>query len=57
MLEVVHLILLNAESGYDSVRRRAEVLYSIREGKVIAKTIPSKSFISVNEGKEVTFKR
>ena len=52
-----NLILLNAESGYDAVRRRAEVLYSIREGKVIAKTIPSKSFISVNEEKEVTFKR
>ena len=52
-----NLILLNAESGYDAVRRRAEVLYSIREGRVIAKTIPSKSFITVNEEKEVTFKR
>ena len=52
-----NLILLNSESGYDAVRRRAEVLYSIREGRVIAKTIPSKSFITVNEEKEVTFKR
>ena len=52
-----NLILLNAESGYDAVRRRAEVLYSIREGRVIAKTIPSKSYINVNEEKEVTFKR
>ena len=52
-----NLILLNAESGYDAVRRRAEVLYSIREGRVIAKTIPSKSYINMNEEKEVTFKR
>ena len=52
-----NLILLNAESGYDAVRRRAEVLYSIREGRVIAKTIPSKSYINMNEQKEVTFKR
>ena len=41
----------------DAVRRRAEVLYSIREGRVIAKTIPSKSYINMNEEKEVTFKR
>ena len=52
-----NLILLNAESGYDAVRRRAEILYSIREGKVIAKTIPSKTFVSINEEKEVNFKR
>lgn len=37
-----NLILLNAEGGYDAVRKRAEVLYSIREGRVIAKTVPSK---------------
>lgn len=52
-----NLILLNAESGYDAVRRRAEVLYSIREGRVIAKTIPSKSFINFEEEREVTFKK
>ena len=52
-----NLILLNAESGYDAVRRRAEVLYSIREGRVIAKTLPSKSFINLEEEKEITFKR
>ena len=42
---------------YDAVRRRAEVLYSIREGRVIAKTLPSKSFINLEEEKEITFKR
>ncbi|GAA0085702.1 hypothetical protein UT300007_21410 [Clostridium sp. CTA-7] len=52
-----NLILLNAESGYDAVRRRAEVLYSIRKGKVIVKTIPSKSFININKEKEVNFKK
>ena len=52
-----NLILLNAESGYDAVRRRAEVLYSIREGQVIAKTTPSKSFINMSEEKEINFKK
>lgn len=52
-----NLILLNADSGYDAVRRRAEVLYSIRKGKVISKTIPSKTIISVRDEKVVTFKR
>ncbi|MGL5480034.1 MAG: amidohydrolase family protein, partial [Clostridium sp.] len=52
-----NLILLNADSGYDAVRRRAEVLYSIRKGKVISKTIPSKTIISVRDEKIVTFKR
>ncbi|MGL5869003.1 cytosine deaminase [Clostridium chrysemydis] len=52
-----NLILLNADSGYDAVRRRADVLYSIRKGKVISKTIPSKTIISVRDEKVVTFKR
>ena len=52
-----NLILLNAESGYDAVRRRSEVLYSIREGQVIAKTTPSKSFINMSEEKEINFKK
>ena len=52
-----NLILLNAESGYDAVRRRAEVLYSIREGRVIAKTVPSKSYINMKEEKEINFKK
>lgn len=52
-----NLIILNAENGYDAIRKRAEVLYSIREGKIIAKTLPSKSFININEQKEITFKK
>ena len=51
-----NLILLNAESGYDAVRRRAEVLYSIRNGRVIAKTIPSKTCVYFNDEQEVTFR-
>ena len=51
------MIILPAENGYDAIRRQVPVYYSIREGRVIAKTIPSKSFITVNEEKEVTFKR
>lgn len=52
-----NLIILNAVNGYDAIRKRAEVLYSIREGKIIAKTLPSKSFININEQKEITFKK
>ena len=52
-----NLILLNAESGYDAVRRRAEVLYSIRNGRVIAKTIPSKTCVYFNDEQEVTFRK
>lgn len=52
-----NLILLNADSGYDAVRRRAEVLFSIRKGKVISKTIPSKTVLTARDEKVVTFKR
>ena len=52
-----NLILLNAESGYDAVRRRAEVLYSIREGRIIAKTIPSETFVNIDGEKEINFKK
>ena len=52
-----NLILLNADSGYDAVRRRVEVLYSIRNGKVIAKTIPSRTSVFFGEETEVTFKK
>lgn len=52
-----NLIILNAENGYDAIRKKAEVLYSIREGKIIAKTLPSKSFLNINEQKEITFKK
>lgn len=52
-----NLIILNAENGYDAVRRRAGVIYYIIEGQVIAKTIPSRSFINIDEEKEITFKK
>ena len=52
-----NLILLNAESGYDVVRRRAEVLYSIRKGKVISKTIPKETKVYLKEEKEVDYKK
>ncbi|CDM68230.1 Cytosine deaminase [Clostridium bornimense] len=52
-----NLILLNADSGYDAVRRRAEVLYSIRKGKVIAKTNPKETKVYLQEEKEVDYKK
>jgi cytosine/creatinine deaminase len=38
-------VLLNATSEYDAVRRQAVVSRSIREGRVIARTVPSESSI------------
>ena len=43
--------------SYDAVRRKAEVLYSIREGRIIVKTTPSKLYVNMDEEKEVTFRR
>ncbi len=53
-----NLIILPAESGYDAVRRQVPVLYSIRSGRVIAKTVPA--IISVLIGAEeevISFKK
>lgn len=36
-----HFLLLDADSDYDAVRRRATVLYSMRHGRVIAETTPA----------------
>lgn len=51
-----NLLILPAENGFDAVRRQTPVHYSIRQGKVIARTELAKSFI-VNEHDElVTFR-
>lgn len=36
-----NLIILNGESEYDVIRTQADILYSVRGGKFIAKTIPA----------------
>jgi cytosine/creatinine deaminase len=38
-------VLLNATSEYDAVRRQVVVLQSIRQGKLIARTVPSEASI------------
>ncbi|MCD2346963.1 cytosine deaminase [Clostridium guangxiense] len=50
-----NLIILNAEDEYDVIRKQAEILYSIRRGKVLAKTEPKATDIYVNGKERVSF--
>ena len=53
-----NFIVLNAENEYEAIRTQATVLYSFRNGKIIAETKPSETTISLNSGNEtVNFKR
>jgi len=45
-----NLIILTEQNSYDALRLQAKVLYSIREGKVIARTEPSSTFVDLGEG-------
>ncbi|MCL9780589.1 cytosine deaminase [Vibrio sp. S4M6] len=51
-----NLIILAADSGFDAVRRQVPVLYSIRQGKVIAKTEPAQSQIYLQESEAINFR-
>ena len=50
-------IILPAENAYDAVRRQVPVAYSIRRGKVIAKTQVSETHVYLGEEEIVDFKR
>lgn len=50
-----NLIILPAESPYDAVRRQVSALYSIRKGKIISKTIPSKTDIYLEKEETINF--
>lgn len=50
-------IILPAENGYDAVRRQVPVAYSIRKGKVIAKTQISETTVYLDREEVVDFKR
>lgn len=50
-----NLIILNAENEYDVIRKQAEVLYSIRKGKILAKTEPKHTEIYVDGTEEISF--
>lgn len=48
-----NLIVLSAEDEYDAIRRQVPVRYSIKNGKIIAETIPSKSILKIDKKEEV----
>lgn len=53
-----NLIVLEAENEYEAIRKQAAVLYSVRNGEVIAETKPRDTTLTLGEKVEnVTFKR
>lgn len=46
---IANLIILNANSEINALRLSAEALYVIKNGKVVAKTIPAKRYLSESE--------
>ncbi|WP_070120074.1 cytosine deaminase [Bacillus marinisedimentorum] len=53
-----NLIVLHAENAYEAIRKQAPVLYSIRNGEVIAQTAPAETNIMLGEAKEkIAFNR
>jgi cytosine deaminase len=53
-----NLIILPAENGYDTIRRQTPILYSIRDGKVLARTEPSITTVNIdNKEMNITFKK
>lgn len=44
-----NLIVLDAENEYETVRKQASVLYSIRNGEIIAETKPSETKVTLGE--------
>lgn len=53
-----NLIILPAENGYDAIRRQTPILYSIRDGKVLARTEPSTTTINIdNKEMNINFQK
>jgi cytosine/creatinine deaminase len=51
-----NLIVLDAENEYEAIRKQASVLYSIRNGNIIAETKPRETMIKLGETFEnITF--
>ncbi|MGM9922727.1 MAG: amidohydrolase family protein, partial [Bacillus sp. (in: firmicutes)] len=50
-----NFVVLNAEDGYHALRLQAEILYSVRNGKVIAETKPRETSVFLQEQKNITF--
>ncbi|WP_048601984.1 cytosine deaminase [Rubeoparvulum massiliense] len=47
-----NFIVLDAEDEFEAVRRQAAVRYSVRQGKMIAETVPARSRIQLGNGLE-----
>ncbi|WP_034552414.1 cytosine deaminase [Carnobacterium funditum] len=52
-----NLIILDADSGYEAVRRQAVVLHSIRNGNSISQTTPAVSVVDIEGLEEITFSK
>ncbi|WP_435955602.1 cytosine deaminase [Dryocola sp. BD626] len=50
-----NLIILPAESGFDAVRRQVPVRWSVREGRVIATTQLSQTWVMLGEAEEIKY--
>lgn len=50
-----NLIVLNEKNEYDVIRKQSEVLYSIHNGKILAKTQPKKATIKLNKKEAINF--
>ncbi|PMY01358.1 cytosine deaminase, partial [Pseudomonas sp. MPR-R5A] len=48
-----NFIVLAAENEYEAVRKQATVLYSVRNGRVIAETKPQETSINIGQAVEV----
>lgn len=50
-----NFVVLNAQDGYHAVRLQSEVLYSVRNGKVIAATKPRETEVFLNNTSKIDF--
>ncbi|ONI44637.1 cytosine deaminase [Candidatus Epulonipiscioides gigas] len=51
-----NLIILPAENGYDAIRRQVPVAYSIRNGKVIAHSKITETYVNLFQEEKIDFK-
>ncbi|WP_121603827.1 cytosine deaminase [Virgibacillus sp. Bac332] len=52
-----NIIVLDAEDEYEAIRKQASVLYSVRNGMIIAETKPSESHVHLLETAKVDFQK
>lgn len=50
-----NFIVLNAKDGYDAIRLQAEILYSVRNGNIIATTKPRETKVYLGQEQKMTF--